>query len=96
LIVEGVDDRVHSAPTRRFEEFEMGKLKRFAAGALMAGTLAAGVVSAAGTANADPKPPWWPDPPGPGFVPPPGQLQQLPLVPPPGHWPVNPGWINQW
>lgn len=40
-----------------------------------------------------------PDLPGPGVLPPPGHLQQLPGVPPPGHWGVgpikiNPGWVN--
>jgi hypothetical protein len=71
-------------------------LKRIAAGALVTGALTAGVIAAAGPAGADPWGPWIPNPPGPGWVPPPGHLQQLPWVPPPGHWPVNPGWVNHW
>ncbi|MDX1885500.1 hypothetical protein [Mycolicibacterium sp. 120270] len=78
----------------------MVDLKKLAAGALAAGALALGVVSGAGTANADPWKPWPPWPPvpgpGPGVLPPPGHLQQIPWVPPPGHWPVNPGWVNHW
>lgn len=40
-----------------------------------------------------------PGKPGPGVLPPPGHLQQLPGVPPPGHWGlgpvnINPGWVN--
>jgi hypothetical protein len=74
----------------------MSSLRKLAVGALAACAVVAGALSTGATANADPKPPWWPDPPGPGVLPPPGHLQQLPWVPPPGHWPVNPGWVNQW
>jgi hypothetical protein len=74
----------------------MTNIKKIAAGALLAGALSAGVFAGAGTASADPWVPWVPNPPGPGIVPPPGHLQQLPLVPPPGYWPVPPGWVNHW
>ncbi|WP_231740216.1 MULTISPECIES: hypothetical protein [unclassified Mycobacterium] len=65
----------------------MTTLKRFAAGAVMAGAL--GITSAglgAGQAVADDEWWWW-DPPSPGhFVPSPGHISHIPGVPPPGHW----------
>lgn len=76
----------------------MDTIKKIAAGALLVGVLGGGVLAGAGGAAAKPWQPWppIPDPPGPGVLPPPGHLQQLPWVPPPGHWPVNPGWVNHW
>ena len=74
----------------------MSKFNKIAAGVLLAGAVSVGALVGAGAASADPHGPWLPDPPGPGILPPPGHLQQLPWVPPPGHWPVNPGWVNQW
>ncbi len=76
----------------------MDKLKRITAGVLIFGALGGAVLAGAGAAGAKPWAPWppVPNPPGPGVLPPPGHLQQLPWVPPPGHWPVNPGWVNQW
>lgn len=76
----------------------MDKLKRITARIVLVGVLGGGVLAGAGGAAAKPWAPWppVPNPPGPGVLPPPGHLQQLPWVPPPGHWPVNPGWVNQW
>jgi hypothetical protein len=79
----------------------MMRVKRVAAGAVMAGMLGAGAFVGAGSASADPQhgcPPWISGP-GPGCLPPPGQLQKewwWPLDGPPGHWPVNPGKVNHW
>jgi hypothetical protein len=73
------------------------KLKKIAATTTMAGALALTALGAAGTAQADDDwcRPWWPcvDVPGPGLLPPPGRIGQITGVPP-GHWPVNPGWVN--
>ncbi len=85
-----------TAPSDESEEGKMTILKRIAVGALTAGALTAGILARSGSAAADPHGPWWPNPPGPGILPPPGHLQQLPWVPPPGHWWVNPGWVNHW
>jgi len=76
----------------------MDKLKKITAGLVLVGVLGGGVLAGAGGAAAKPWAPWppVPNPPGPGVLPPPGHLHQLPWVPPPGHWPVNPGWVNQW
>jgi hypothetical protein len=69
------------------------KLKKIAATALAAGALGFGALAGASPASADDWNPFIPFPwPSPGqisqlpFVPPPGQISQLPFVPPPGHW----------
>lgn len=74
------------------EEFTMNtmKLKKIAAGAAVAGALGfASIGMGAGQAQADDWC-WWgwcdPVPPPAQFVPSPGQIGQLPFVPPPGHW----------
>ncbi len=73
----------------------MKKIKRIAAGALLAGVLSVGVLAGAGAARRRSGDPVDSEPAGPG-IPPPGHLQRLPLVPPPGYWPVPPGWVNHW
>lgn len=69
--------------------------------AAVAVALTAGALGGAASAGADPRgcPVPWIDPPGPGCLPPPGHLKNLPPGPfdvPPGHWPVNPGHVNHW
>ncbi len=75
------------------------KLKRIAASATIGGALVLASLGAAGAAQADDDwcLPWVPcaHVPGPGWVPPPGQIGQITGIPP-GHWPVNPGWVNHW
>ncbi|MDO3639884.1 hypothetical protein [Mycolicibacterium arseniciresistens] len=76
-------------------------IKKIAAGAMLAGLLAAGaVVNPVAPAGADPRGCFapWIDPPGPGCLPPPGHLKDgpWPFNGPPGHWPVNPGKVNHW
>jgi hypothetical protein len=75
-------------------------LKKIAAGAAVAGALGfAALGFGAGTAQADPHGDclWFlPQGPGPGCLPPPGHLQKMLPIGPPGHWPVNPGWVNHW
>jgi hypothetical protein len=73
------------------------KLKKIAVTATMTGALALTAVGAAGTTQADPDwcVPWVPCvdvAPGPGVLPPPGQIGHV--FGPPGDWPVNPGWVN--
>ena len=73
-------------------------LKKIAATATMTGALGlAAVGSGAGQAQADPGGDclWFlPDGPGHGCLPPPGHVNDV--FGPPGHWPVNPGWVNHW
>jgi hypothetical protein len=71
------------------------KFKKTAATVTMAAALGLGAVGAAGAAQADDDWcwPWVPCAPGPGVLPPPGHIGQITGIPP-GHWPVNPGWVN--
>lgn len=74
------------------------ELKKVVAMVTMAGALGLGALAGAGGAQADDWcVPWVPcfGPPGPGILPPPGHIGQITGVPP-GHWPVNPGWVNHW
>lgn len=66
-------------------------VKRLAAiGAATAALSAAALTSGVGAALADPKP--WPNPPGPGILPPPGHIGQFTGVPP-GQWGKGPVYI---
>jgi hypothetical protein len=77
---------------RQAEEVTM-QVKKIVATAAAAGALGFAVFAGAAPASADPWNPFIPFPgPSPGqisqlpFVPPPGQIGQLPFIPPPGHW----------
>jgi hypothetical protein len=75
------------------------KLKKIAVTATMAAALGLGALGATGAAQADDDwcLPWVPcdfgPGPGPGVLPPPGHIGQITGIPP-GHWWVNPGWVN--
>ena len=65
------------------------RVKKYLAGAAVAGALGFAAVGLAGPAQADEW--WWEPVPPPGVIAdivnvPPGQIAQLPFVPPPGHW----------
>jgi hypothetical protein len=76
----------------------MNTIKKSAVTASMTGALGLLTLGGAGVAQADDD--WcWPwvigcvDTPGPGVLPPPGHIGQWTGVPP-GHWGVNPGFVN--
>ena len=61
-------------------------LRKIAVTATMAGALGLTAFGAAGAAQADDDWGPWPNPPGPGVLPPPGHLKDWVGGVPPGHW----------